>query len=108
MICFSLRLLFILVVSTGIVHAEPTPNIILCMTDDQGWGDVSYNGLTKIKTPNLDAMAAAGLRFNSLLRAAKLLADARQRDDGPASESHGRVLAGHEAAEGRNSPSRSS
>ena len=40
------------------------PNIILCMTDDQGWGDVSYNGLTKIKTPNLDALAAAGLRFN--------------------------------------------
>ncbi|HUT14299.1 MAG TPA: sulfatase-like hydrolase/transferase [Thermoguttaceae bacterium] len=40
------------------------PNIVLCMTDDQGWGDVSYNGLKKIQTPNLDAMAAAGLRFN--------------------------------------------
>ena len=46
-------------------EARPVkPNIILCMTDDQGWGDVSYNGLTKIRTPNLDAMAAAGLRFN--------------------------------------------
>ena len=50
--------------------AEPAPaqtsrpNIILCMTDDQGWGDVSYNGLRKIQTPNLDAMAAAGLRFD--------------------------------------------
>jgi arylsulfatase A-like enzyme len=40
------------------------PNIILCMTDDQGWGDVSYNGLTQIKTANLDAMAAEGMRFN--------------------------------------------
>ena len=40
------------------------PNVVLCMTDDQGWGDVSYNGLQKIRTPNLDAMAAAGLRFN--------------------------------------------
>lgn len=40
------------------------PNIILCMTDDQGWGDVSHNGLKKIRTPNLDAMAAAGLRFD--------------------------------------------
>ena len=39
------------------------PNVILCMTDDQGWGDVSYNGLKKIQTPNIDAMAAAGLRF---------------------------------------------
>jgi len=44
--------------------AGDRPNIILCMTDDQGWGDVSYNGLKKIKTPNLDAMAAAGIRFN--------------------------------------------
>lgn len=40
------------------------PNIILCMTDDQGWGDVSYNGLKHIRTPALDAMAAAGMRFN--------------------------------------------
>lgn len=40
------------------------PNIILCMTDDQGWGDVGYNGLQKIATPNLDAMAAAGLRLD--------------------------------------------
>ena len=49
----------------ALIAAEPAPpNIVLCMADDQGWGDVSYNGLTKIKTPNLDAMAAAGLRFN--------------------------------------------
>src|SRR5574340_1204655 len=40
------------------------PNIILCMTDDQGWGDVSYNGLKQIQTPALDSMAASGLRFN--------------------------------------------
>jgi arylsulfatase A-like enzyme len=40
------------------------PNIILCMTDDQGWGDVSYNGLKQIQTPSLDAMAASCLRLN--------------------------------------------
>ena len=40
------------------------PNIILCMTDDQGWGDVSYNGLKQIRTPALDAMATEGMRFN--------------------------------------------
>lgn len=57
-----------LVLSTAVVAAEPAsaakPNIILCMTDDQGWGDVSYNGLKAIRTPNLDAMAAASLRFD--------------------------------------------
>jgi arylsulfatase A-like enzyme len=52
-------------VSLRAAGAKPErPNIILCMTDDQGWGDVSYNGLTRIQTPNLDALAAAGLRFN--------------------------------------------
>ena len=40
------------------------PNIILCMTDDQGWGDVSYNGLKQIQTRALDAMAAGGVRFD--------------------------------------------
>lgn len=48
----------------GSAEQSPKPNIILCMTDDQGWGDVSYNGLKQIRTPALDAMAAAGLRFN--------------------------------------------
>jgi len=40
------------------------PNIILCMTDDQGWGDTGYNGHPHLKTPNLDAMAMAGVRFD--------------------------------------------
>jgi hypothetical protein len=31
------------------------------MTDDQGWGDMSYSGLKQSRTPALDAMAAAGL-----------------------------------------------
>ena len=30
--------------------AEQKPNIILCTTDDRDWGDVSYHGLTKIRT----------------------------------------------------------
>jgi len=39
------------------------PNIIFCMTDDQGWGDTGYNGHPVLKTPNLDKMASEGLRF---------------------------------------------
>ena len=48
--------------------AEPgaanRPNVILCMTDDQGWADTGYNGHKTLKTPNLDAMSKAGLRFD--------------------------------------------
>jgi arylsulfatase A-like enzyme len=50
--------------TTERVDAKERPNVILVMTDDQGWGDVSYNGLTKIGTPNLDDMAGVGMRFN--------------------------------------------
>jgi arylsulfatase A-like enzyme len=42
----------------------PRPNIVLVMADDQGWGDTGYNGHPELKTPNLDAMAAAGLRLD--------------------------------------------
>ena len=38
--------------------------MILVMSDDQGWGDVGYNAHKILKTPHLDAMAGAGLRFN--------------------------------------------
>jgi len=40
------------------------PNVILAMTDDQGWGDTGYNGHPFLKTPTLDAMARSGLRFD--------------------------------------------
>ncbi|SHI47649.1 Arylsulfatase A [Rubritalea squalenifaciens DSM 18772] len=39
------------------------PNIILVMTDDQGWGDVSYHGHPHLKTPNIDALAAEGMKL---------------------------------------------
>jgi arylsulfatase A-like enzyme len=40
------------------------PNVVLVMADDQGWGDTSYNGHPELKTPNLDQLAASGLRFD--------------------------------------------
>jgi arylsulfatase A-like enzyme len=39
------------------------PNIILVMTDDQGWGQTGYMHHPILKTPNLDAMCANGLTF---------------------------------------------
>jgi arylsulfatase A-like enzyme len=53
---------------TAVCRAEPSPtvqpNVILCMTDDQGWGDTGYNGHDVLRTPHLDAMSKAGLRFD--------------------------------------------
>lgn len=39
------------------------PNIILVMTDDQGYGDLACHGNPVLKTPNLDALHARSLRF---------------------------------------------
>lgn len=46
------------------------PNILLVMSDDQGWGDVGYNGHPYLKTPHLDAAAASGLRLDHFYAAA--------------------------------------
>src|SRR4051812_41733845 len=41
------------------------PNIIHILADDLGYGSVGFNGQTQILTPNLDALAAGGMRFNN-------------------------------------------
>lgn len=41
----------------------PPPNILIVLTDDQGWGDLGINGNSNIRTPNLDSLAISGARF---------------------------------------------
>lgn len=53
------------------------PNIILCMTDDQGWGDTGYNGHRVLKTPNLDAMSKEGIRFDRFYAGAPVCSPTR-------------------------------
>jgi arylsulfatase A-like enzyme len=49
--------------------AEPVapkrPNIVLIVADDLGYGDLGAYGATRLKTPNLDRLAAEGVRFTS-------------------------------------------
>lgn len=55
----------------------PPPNVILCMADDQGWGDVGYNGHPQLKTPVLDQMAASALRLDRFYAAAPVCSPTR-------------------------------
>lgn len=57
--------------------AQERPNIVLVMADDQGWGQVGYNGHPVLKTPNLDAMAEAGLRFDRFYAAGPVCSPTR-------------------------------
>ena len=50
---------------TVAVAAESRPNVILVMTDDQGWAEVGFHGNTVLKTPNLDRFAAEGTELTN-------------------------------------------
>jgi arylsulfatase A-like enzyme len=53
------------------------PNIILIMTDDQGWGDVGFNGNTDIRTPNIDLLASNGVILDRFYSASAVCSPTR-------------------------------
>jgi arylsulfatase A-like enzyme len=64
-----IRLFFALalIVVSGTAYAEPAkkPNVIFILADDLGWTDLSCQGSKYYQTPNIDKLAAAGLRFTN-------------------------------------------
>src|SRR5688572_26306874 len=74
----SRRSLLLNMLTAPVVSAtSSTPNIILCMADDQGWGDVGYRGKTVLKTPVLDEMARNGLLLERMYAAAPVCSPTR-------------------------------
>ena len=59
----ALLLMPLTIVHAAEVASSTKPNIIIILTDDLGVGDLEHAGATGIKTPNLDRMAAEGVRF---------------------------------------------
>jgi len=53
-------------------RSSAKPNIILCVADDQGWGEMGYNAHPCLRTPVFDEMAATGLRFDRFYSAASV------------------------------------
>ena len=59
-LCASLALM----APISVCRANEKPNVLLIMTDDQGWGDVRSHGNETIDTPTIDRFAKAGARFD--------------------------------------------
>ena len=47
---------------TGAEAQSERPNVVLILTDDQGWGDLSIHGNPYLETPHIDQLARSGLR----------------------------------------------
>lgn len=60
----SLLTILVLLFSTPVL-SQQKPNVILILTDDQGWGDLSLHGNPWLETPQLDRLARGGVRFQN-------------------------------------------
>ena len=65
--CVLLVALAVGCLASTLGEAQPArqdrPNVVLIITDDMGWGDLSSYGATDIRTPNLDRLASQGIRL---------------------------------------------
>jgi arylsulfatase A-like enzyme len=80
----KLRLMVLLVslLVTATAFAQPRgatrpPNIVLVLIDDYGWADTGCYGSTYHRTPNIDALAARGMRFTDAYAAAPVCSPTR-------------------------------
>src|SRR5882762_314644 len=53
------------------------PNIVFILADDLGYGDLGCYGQARIKTPNIDQLAAEGIRFTSCYAGSTVCAPSR-------------------------------
>lgn len=63
---YILLLLLVCLVSNGVLSTSVLarqPNVVVILTDDQGWGDLSVTGNTNLATPNIDSLARDGATF---------------------------------------------
>ena len=48
----------------GASSGATRPNVVVILSDDQGWGDLSLNGNSNLRTPNIDSLARDGARID--------------------------------------------
>ena len=58
------RVISLLLLILSNLSADSRPNVIVFLSDDQGWGDLSHSGNMDLKTPNIDSLARDGVSFD--------------------------------------------
>src|SRR4029078_12007073 len=58
-----IAMLLVAAVAGPLLAAESSPNVVIFLADDLGYGDLGCYGHPRIKTPNLDAFARQGVRL---------------------------------------------
>ncbi|MCG2591025.1 sulfatase family protein [Rhodohalobacter sulfatireducens] len=74
----------VLLLSLGLVwvdanaaQSQDQPNVLIILTDDQGYHDVSYYGTGDLQTPNIDQLAEEGMRFDNFYANSSVCAPTR-------------------------------
>lgn len=75
--CHHACLLFGLLFCFSVRVAADQPNFIIIFTDDQGYNDLGCFGSPNIRTPNIDRLAAEGIRFTNFYSAASVCTPSR-------------------------------
>jgi arylsulfatase A-like enzyme len=74
----TLRLLLLAALAAATIRAaEPRPNVVFILVDDQGYYDLGCTGATEVQTPRIDALAASGVRFTDYYAAAPICSPSR-------------------------------
>ncbi len=71
-----LRTVFLAALCSGAAAAD-RPNVVLIMADDLGWKDLGCQGSAYYETPNIDALATAGMRFTQAYAACAVCSPTR-------------------------------
>ncbi len=85
MSCFVKMICTLLAVSTFLTSRidaaesseQPRPNVLFILVDDMGWRDLACYGHEIHETPNVDALAARGMRFTNAYAACPICAPSR-------------------------------
>jgi arylsulfatase A len=69
--------MFVAAATNSAAESAKKPNIVFILADDLGYGDLGCYGQAKIKTPNIDRLAAEGMRFTNFYCGCSVCAPSR-------------------------------